>query len=152
MKLLDVIMAAGGRVSGGDPYMWQCFGNDAQFMEFRDTDGNGCSHCVFDTKTYEVYEIHCEVPLTTNEAESPEQVFHWINPLFQKAYLNECEMRNINPDIAWDDVRYTPVTDEETILQYVKDIGETYYGDLPLIMEMPGTIGAAKIVFPDETN
>jgi len=132
MKLLDVIMAAGGRCSGGDPYQWSCYGTDANYMEFRDVDGQGCSHCIYDTKTYEVYEVYCEVPLTSNEAESPEQVFQWVNPLFAKAYLQECQLRNVDPDIAWEDVRYTHVTEEELILTFVKDIGDTYYDDLPI--------------------
>ena len=155
MKLLNVIQAAGGRVSGGDPYLWQCYGDNAQFMEFRDTDGSGYCHCVFDTKTYDVYEIHVEVPLISNEAESPEQTFRWISDNVKQAYYKECEDRNCDTDIAWDEVRYTHVDTEELILQYVKDIGETYYDDLPLVgtsqvMEMPGTIGGAKIVFPEE--
>ena len=157
MKLLDMITAAGGRVSGGDPFQWQCFGDNAQYMEFRDADGNGYSHCIFDTKTYEVYQIHVEVPLVSNEAGSPEQVFHWISDSVKQAYYQECESRDCDPNIAWDEVTYTHVDSEELILQYVKDIGETYYDNLPLVgtsqvMEMPGTMGGAKIVFPEDTN
>lgn len=150
MKLLDVIMAAGGRISGGDPYMWKCFGENAQFLEFRDTDGQGYCHCIFDTKTYEVYQIHVEVPLVTNEAETPTQVFLWTDDSVKKAYCDESIARGIEPYVAWDDINYTVVDTEELILEYVKDIGETYYDNLPLVLEMPGTIGGAKIVFPSE--
>jgi hypothetical protein len=157
MKLLEVITAAGGRVSGGDSYLWKCFGDNAQFMEFCDVDGHGYSHCIFDTKTYEVYQIHIEVPLVSNEADSPEQTFLWTADSNKKAYYTECEKHNVDPNSAWDDVNYTHVDTEELILSYVKDIGETYYDDLPLIgtgrvMDMPGTIGSAKIVFPEENN
>lgn len=133
------------------------FWDNAQYMEFRDVDGNGYSHCIFDTKTYEVYQIHVEVPLVSNEAGSPEQVFHWISDSVKQAYYQECESRDCDPNIAWDEVTYTHVDSEELILQYVKDIGETYYDNLPLVgtsqvMEMPGTMGGAKIVFPEDTN
>jgi hypothetical protein len=155
MKLLDVIIAAGGRVSGGDPYQWRCFGDNVQFLEFRDTDGNGYSHCLFDTTTYEVYQIHVEVPLTSNEADSPNQTFLWTVPSLLDAYKEECKMHNTDFDTAWDDVKYGIVYSEDTILKYVKDIGETYYDELPLpstdlVIDMPGTIGSAKIVFPSE--
>jgi|CryBogDrversion2_5_1035270.scaffolds.fasta_scaffold20306_3 hypothetical protein len=132
MKLLEVITAAGGRVSGGDPYLWHCFGENAQFMEFRDVDGNGYAHCVFDTKTYEVYEVYCEVPLTSNEADAPAQPFHWMEQTKVMAYLDECKRMGIDPNEAYDDVKYIIVNDTSTILQYVKDIGETYYDNLPV--------------------
>ena len=132
MKLLDVINAAGGRVCGGDKFLWDCFGEDAQYMEFQDVDLQGCSHCIFDTKTYEVYEIVAEVPLGTNEAGAPNQLFRWQNPKFLQAYLNECKDRNEPPNIAWDDVTFYDIPSEEIILQYVKDIGDGYYDDLPV--------------------
>jgi hypothetical protein len=132
MKLLDVITASGGRVSGGDPYLWSCYGDNAQFMEFRDTTGNGYSHCIFDTKTYDVYEIYVEVPLTTNEAEAPSQCFRWINPQVLQAYLDTCKVRNVDPNIAYDDIRHNEISSEELILEYIKDIGEGYYDNLPL--------------------
>jgi len=150
MKLLDVITAAGARTSGGDPYQWKCFGSNAQYLEFRDTDGNGCSHCIFDTKDYTVYQVHADVPGT-------DQAFQWTNPQYVNAYINESKSNGIDPNEAWDDVKYTIVDSEETILQYVKDIGETYYDNLPILgedepykMEMPGTMGGAKLVFPEE--
>jgi hypothetical protein len=64
-------------------------------------------------------------------------------------------MHNVDPNVAWDDVKHSIVNSEDLILKYVKDIGETYYDDLPLpstdlVMDMPGTIGGAKIVFPQE--
>jgi hypothetical protein len=156
MKLLEVMTAAGGRTSGGDPFLWSCFGENANYMEYRDVDGNGYAHCVFDTKTYEVYQIHVEVPLTSNEADAPHQTFQWIDPAYLTSYILEAKEHGTNPDIAYDDVRYTNVYDESTILQYVKDIGEGYYDDLPVpeekpfTMDMPGTIGGAKITFPEE--
>ena len=39
MKLIDVILAAEGRVSGGSEYCWNCWGYNARFMEFADVDG-----------------------------------------------------------------------------------------------------------------
>jgi hypothetical protein len=149
MKLLDVITAAGGRVSGGDPHLWNWCGPDSHYMEFRDKDGEGYSHCIFDTRTYEVYSIHVEVP-------GYDQAFDWVNPNYLQQYLDECKEREFDPNYAWDDVKYTHV-DETTILQYIKDVGDTYYDNLPVpessfTMEMPGTMGGAKVVWNDESN
>jgi hypothetical protein len=120
MKLLDVISAADARVSGGDPYLWSCYGSNAQFLEFRDSAGNGYSHVIFDRNTYECYEIHVEVP---NE----DIAMRWVNPLYRSTFYKECEKRGIDPSVAWDNVNYTHVDTEELILEYVRDLGNLNY-------------------------
>ena len=154
MKLLDVITAAHGRVSGGDPHLWNCYGPNSYFMEFRDADGQGYSHCIYDTFTYEVYQIHAELPITFNLAGAPHQAFVWHNPKYKEAYIKECDQHGVVPDIAYDDVKYTEVLDEKIMLQYVSDIGATYYDNLPtpdtsLVTSAPGTFGGAKVVWPE---
>ena len=62
MKLNDIITAAGARVSGGSEYMWECYGPDANYIEFRDTDGQPYAHAIYDTKNYIVYEVDGFLP------------------------------------------------------------------------------------------
>jgi hypothetical protein len=126
MTLNDVINAAGARISGGDPYMWQCYGSNANYIEFRDTNGAGYAHAIYDTKNYIVYEIHIEVPNT-------EQCFRWLNPITKHAYYSEAEKRGIDPNNAWDEVGYTHVDTDELILEYLEDIGLGYYNNLPIL-------------------
>jgi hypothetical protein len=123
MNLLNVITLAGGRIGGGSEYLWNCFGNNARYLEFQDTTGYGYSHCIFDTKTYEVYEIHVDV-------NGQQQAFLWTNDKYKKAYLKEAKEREVNANIAWDDVKYAHVS-ENNILTYLKDVGELYYDNLP---------------------
>lgn len=120
MKLLDVITAAAGRVSGGDPYLWGCYGSNAQFMEFRDADGNGYSHVIFDTQTYECYEVHVEVP-------DESVAIRWIARDYKTKFYDECKRRNVDPSTAWDNVNYIHVDTEELILEYVRDLGQLKY-------------------------
>jgi hypothetical protein len=150
MKLDNIITAAGARVNGGDPYMWECYGPDANYIEFRDTDGQSYAHAIYDTKNYIVYEVHIEVP-------GQNQAFRWLNTITKHAYYTEAERRGIDPNLAWDDVGYIHVDTEELMLEYLKDIGETYYDNLPIvesksesfIMPMPGTLGSAKLTFKE---
>ncbi len=123
MKLLDVINAAGARISGGDPYLWNCYGNSAQFLEFRDINGNGYSHVIFDRDTYVCYEIHVEVP---NE----DIAMRWINPEYRSAFFEESKRHGVDPSIAWDNVNYTHVDTEELILEYVQDLGNLKYDNV----------------------
>jgi hypothetical protein len=127
MTLHEVMIAAKSRVCGGTEYQWQCYGSDARYIDFSDTDGLECSSVVFDTKTQTVYELAVTVP-------GYDQAFVWRNPDFENAYLSECRERNIKPNIAWDNVVYETV-DGKTILEYIKDVGETYYDNLPIPAE-----------------
>jgi hypothetical protein len=125
MKLLDVIIAAEGRVCSGAKYMWNCWGDHARFMEFADADGLPFCDVVFDTKTYDVYDIQLFVPGT-------DQCFKWINPEFKDALFQESKVRNVDPFTAWDDVWFDEITDITTLMTYIKDIAATYYDDLPI--------------------
>lgn len=116
MKLESIMKAAGSRVSGGDSFLWKCWGTNANYMEFRNVDGHGYCHCVYDTVTYDVYQIHIEVPGT-------EECYSWLNPVFKDAYINEAEHRNENWKMAWDDVPYTFAETGSEILRLVETIG-----------------------------
>lgn len=122
MKLLDVIQACHGRVSGGDPYLWDCYGPNAQYMEFRDANGQGYAHCIFDTTTYNVYEIHTEIP-------GQDIAYRWINPSHEHAMLDESKSRGIDVTLAWDEVKYINIgsSDEDRILDHLRDIGDLHY-------------------------
>jgi hypothetical protein len=125
-------------------------------MDFKDVDGTVYASAVFDIQTQKVYSINVEVP-------GYRQAFLWIEPEYKHEYYNECYQRGIDPNIAWDDVNFTHVDTEELILEYVEDIGETYYDNLPLpdvptlteevdtsfTMPIPGTMGSATYKFGD---
>lgn len=125
MKLLDVINAAEGRVCGGAEFQWLCWGDNARFMEFADVDGMEFCTVVFDSKTYDVYDIELFVPGT-------DQSFKWFNPEFKDAYVNECRVRNIDPLLAWENVYHSELLDIETAMEYLRDIAATYYDNLPI--------------------
>jgi hypothetical protein len=133
MKLLDVLVATDGRIKyAGDPYLWQCFGNDVLYLEFIDTDGRPYAHCIYDSKTYQTYEIQITVPLTTNEAGVQRQLFRWIDRNYVRAYYEECYNNNTDPHLTDYNNNFINVETEELILEYIKDVGETYYDNLPI--------------------
>lgn len=196
MKLNDVINAAGARISGGDPYGWGCFGDNANFIEFRDTSGQGYAHAIYDTKNYTVYEINVTVP-------NRDICFRWLNPEFKDAFYSDAESRGVDPEEAWDDVKCTNVDSEARIIDHLENIGECDYSEVPdekgrvsvplelteeetfrlmkaahekdvtlnqlvedilreeillrkadaaFTMPMPGTLGSATLVFPEENE
>ena len=153
--LANINRAAGDRIVSTDTYQWNCFGVTAECIDYKDTDGYVYASAVFDTASQEVYYISLEIP-------GQQQAFQWINPERKDAYYKECKSRSVDPNIAWDTCEFTQIDNEETILTYMKDIGEGYYDDLPIPDEkmtmidtsftvpMPGTIGGATLVFNTE--
>jgi hypothetical protein len=65
-------------------------------------------------------------------AEVPEQpvAFQWIHPDYKKSY---CEELGEDWNIAWDEVTYTNVITEELMLEYIEDIVNVDYTNLPVI-------------------
>ena len=124
MKLTDVLTATGGRISEGSESLWECWGSNGLYLDFVDTDGSHYASCLYDTKTFDVYQAMVTVP-------GYNQAFLWVNPIKLDLYLAECDQRGVNPNIAWDNVEYTNVS-QTTILEYLKDVGETYYDNLPI--------------------
>ena len=140
------------RIGGTEKNLWNCFGSDVYIMEFKDADDEGFSYCLFANNGGRVCQIHAEVP-------GYDQAFLWTDPEYIKAYEDECFDRQVDPKIAWDDVRYTIVDDINVMLAYLADIGDTYYDNLPIagedkpfVMDMPGTAGSAKVTFAQEEN
>ena len=149
MKLLDLIIAAEGRISEGSEALWNCWNYEGRYIDFVDRDGLNCCSAIYNTKTFEVQYIHLDVP-------GNDQAFQWINPTVYDIYVDECKKREVDPNIAWDQLTYINIDSAETMLNYVRDVCATYYDNLPIpgesepfVMEMPGTIGSAKLVFPD---
>jgi hypothetical protein len=124
MKLMDIVIACDARICGGSDYLWSCYGPDSRYLDFSDRDGEECVSLVFDTKTHQVYQVDMHVP-------GYEQGFVWRNADFEKPYMDECQQRGVEPNLAWDDVYYD-VVDESTALKYARDIIATYYDDLPV--------------------
>ena len=129
MKLIDVITAAEGRVSGGDKFQWKCWGDNARFMEFADINGSEFCSVVFDAKTYDVYDIEIFIPDT-------DICFRWFNPTFIDSYINEAKARNIDYMLAWDSIKFIPVNDAQVIIEYIKDVMSSFYEDLAIPEEI----------------
>lgn len=124
MKLIDIITAAEGRICGGDSFQWSCWGDNARFMQFADVGDQEFCSVIFDSKTYNVYDIELFVPGT-------DFCFKWLNPEFKNSYLQECRVRDVNPMIAWDDVEFREIANSDIAMQYLKDLANGVYENLP---------------------
>lgn len=103
MTLNELLVAAEFKISGGGTYEWVSFGPNVRFITFSDDYSNEFGQAVFDTKTFEVYQI--------NVTHSPKDfAVQWVDPIYWEAYAQECADHNCDPLDAWDVVQYRNVS------------------------------------------
>ena len=122
MNLKSVLEANGSNFTTGDDWGFETFKNTSHIM-FKDHSDRPCGHCIYDNATNMVVYLGAEVP------EQP-LAFQWIHPDYKNSY---CEELGDDWNIAWDDVTYTNVLTEELMLEYVKNIINLDYSNLPVI-------------------
>lgn len=117
-SVLNVI----GQFTTGDDWGFKTFSDTSHIM-FRNHNDEPCGHCIYKNDTNEVVFLGSEVP-------GLPLAFQWIHPDYKQSYCEE-----LGPDwnVAWDDVTYTNVLTEELILEYIADIVNMDYDNLPVI-------------------
>ena len=116
MELIDY------RITEGSSYGWNCYGHDAHMLDSWNGDQDGHSFTViFDTKNQTVYEVQAH-DYVHNRA------YRMINPDFQKKAKKEARKRDVNKDMAWDDVDYVDLETDDDFIQKCLAIkaGEDY--------------------------
>jgi hypothetical protein len=120
MKIIDVINAADGRICGSEAFLWGCYGSDAIYLNFSDINNQEVIGCIFDRKNQEVYELEVSIPQSDTH-------FKWFNPDTFEAIEQFSKNRQLDVWTAYDDVEYKQVSQEDQIIQYVRDVVATYY-------------------------
>lgn len=121
ITLKDFFEVTEYRVTETSDYLWSCFGNNAQSMDYWNQDHDGHSVCiVFDRLTQTVYSFEVA-------DYSRDRAYRYINPEYAQAHRDEVVRRNID-DNAWDDVPWTDIEVEEDILEKARAIvsGQEY--------------------------
>ena len=105
MKLAQVNEAMQHMITEGSEYGWQCWDN-ARYLDY-ESDYAGVS-VVYNTKTQEVYQA--EVNAKDDSIIKP---YRWLNPRYKEAMIAEAKERRVDPDQAWDDVKWYDLETEE---------------------------------------
>lgn len=109
------------RITEGSDYLWNCYGPDSYRLDVSNNIIGTNAEIIFDTKTQIVYEV-CVFDETNSRA------YRIINPDFKKKHNKESKKRNVNSDIAWDDVNFIDLETDEDFLEKMTAIisGEEY--------------------------
>jgi hypothetical protein len=111
-QILDVL---GYRFSVGSNYLWNCYGENTIYLDFKTVSGKPVGSVLYDSETAEVYEVSVEVPKRP-------LAYRWFNPDFENDYRLEADAKGIPADIAWDDISYTDIDVEEDFLEKLQAI------------------------------
>lgn len=128
MKLEQFATATRHQITGGSEYQWQCYGDHARWLDAGwAQDGDRWSAAaVFDSRTQQVYECQV-VDYRTNQA------WQWRDLTLAPAHDAEAQERGVDPGVAWDDVRWIPVGEQEMLhrISVTTDSRETVELELP---------------------
>ena len=122
MNLKSVLEEIDHKFTTGDDWNFKTF-DDSSTIAFKDQNDNPCGHCIYNNNTNNVLYLSAEVP-------NHPLAFQWIHPDYKKSY---CEELGDDWNIAWDEVTYTNVLTEELMLEYIEDIVNLDYINLPAI-------------------
>jgi hypothetical protein len=122
MNLKSVLEVIGHKFTTGDDWGFKTF-SDSSHITFKDQNDRPCGHCIYDNDTNNVVYLSAEVP-------GQPLAFQWIHSEYKDFY---CRELGEDWNIAWDDVTYTNVLTEELMLEYIEDIVNLDYNNLPVI-------------------
>jgi len=123
MFLLHLDNVAGHRILSVDRCKIPCFGVKVNEMIFVDRDDIEFAKAYIDTTIDECLYVEVIVP-------GYPQAFQWIHAEYQIPYYDYLISKNLK-NTAFGDIEFQPVSDE-TILEYLRDVGDGYYDNLPV--------------------
>ena len=116
MKLSDVNNALNHTIVSGAKYLWESFGPNVRFIDYESD--YAYASAVYDTVTGVVYQAN--VSDKNDEAKN----YRWTDPSYLTQFQDECKAKNIDPTVAWDNVKYTLLEVEEDFLEKATAIFE----------------------------
>lgn len=121
------------RITEGCDYTWDCFGPNAYSLTSWNGEHDGHSFSItFDTQYQTVYQVEA-FDYQNNRA------YRLMHPDCIEDYQNEADMRQVDPDEAWDNVKFVDLETEEDWLKKAQAIalGEDYDTrvDIPLRLD-----------------
>ena len=115
MKLNQINEAMNHQITGGSEYQWQCF-PDARFLDYESEYAH--VSILYSTADQTVYQA--DVSVKSDAWEEDKSPYLWTNPVFKDVYLDEAKERGVDPDQAWDDVKWVDLDVESDFLEKAK--------------------------------
>ncbi len=108
MHLRKVNEALDHKITGGSEYGWQCW-PDARWLDYESDYAH--ASVVFSTETQEVYSAE------VNDKLNKHKPYRWLNPIYKEEFLTDAKERNLDPNEAWDGVKWYDLETSEDWLE-----------------------------------
>jgi hypothetical protein len=109
MNLLEILSCVNKKVKGTTTYNWKCFGDNARYLEIGNEKIEHIASVIFDYDDGTVYAIEMFLP-------PARKAWRWVDERFYDLFLQECTEQQVNPDIAYDNVKFEFVDPSELML------------------------------------
>ena len=123
MKLSQINEVLGHRITGGSEYQWNCYPN-GRYLDYE----SDFAHVsiLYSTVVQTVYQA--EVSVKREAWDEDKKPYRWLNPDYVEDFYKESEKRQVDTDIAWDDVKWIDLEMAEDFLEKATAIfnGEEY--------------------------
>ena len=101
------------KITDGSEYLWHCYGDNVRSIDYTST--YACGYVVFDTDTQTVYEVSVS-PVQGAWPIEPKP-YRYINPDYHGAHDDEAKSRGIDPNEAWDNIKWVDLETEEDFIE-----------------------------------
>ena len=123
MRLNEINEALDHKITGGSEYQWNCY-PDGRYLDYE----SDFAHVsvLYSTVDQTVYQA--EVSVKREAWDEDKKPYRWLNPDYKDALYKESEKRQVDTDIAWDDIKFIDLEMAEDFLEKATAIfnGEEY--------------------------
>jgi hypothetical protein len=113
MHLSQVNQAFDHKITSGSEYQWNCYGPSARFLDYESEYANVC--VIYSTEDQTIYQA--EVSIKVDAWDEDKKPYRWLNPEYKDAFYNEAIDRKIDPNQAWDEVKWVDLEVEEDFFE-----------------------------------
>jgi hypothetical protein len=123
MKLSQINEALDHKITSGSEYQWNCY-PDGRYLDYESEYAH--VSILYSTVDQTVYQA--EVSIKREAWDEDKKPYRWLNPDYKDALYKESEKRQVDTDIAWDDVKWIDLEIAEDFLEKATAIfnGEEY--------------------------
>ena len=115
MKLNEVNEVLDHKITGGAEYNWNCY-PDSRYLDYE----SDFAHVsvIYSTVDQKIYQA--EVSVKTEAWDEDKKPYRWLNPDYVDALYKESTNRNLDTDVAWDDIKWIDLEMKEDFLDKAK--------------------------------
>lgn len=115
MKLNEINEALDHKITGGSEYQWNCY-PDGRYLDYE----SDFAHVsvIYSTDDQTIYQA--EVSVKREAWDEDKKPYRWLNSDYKDALYKESTKRNLDTDVAWDDIKWIDLEMKEDFLEKAK--------------------------------